>query len=78
MDYVMRGLKKLKEKSETNPLNDEKQKILQILESAEDFKHCEDPVRAGGLIESMNLTFNHVPGHLLTSKEVNIYIFQQI
>lgn len=44
--------------------------IMKYIQNVEDFKHCEDEVRAASLLEEYNLTLDHVPGHLLKSKEV--------
>lgn len=48
--------------------------IIKYIEQIEDFKHCEDEVRAAVLLEKYNLSLDHVPGHLLKSKEVNYSI----
>lgn len=50
------------------------EEMFKFIESLEDFKHCEDEVRAAALFESLKLTINHVPGHLIKSEEVNMFI----
>lgn len=44
--------------------------IVEYIEHVEDFKHCTDEIQAAILLEIYNLTLDHVPGHLLKSKEV--------
>lgn len=46
------------------------EEILKYIEKIEDFKHCEDEVRAASMLETYELSLDHVPGHLLKSKEV--------
>lgn len=48
----------------------EAEDVIKYIENVEDFKHCEDEIRAGRLLELHNLTLDHVPGHLLKSEEV--------
>lgn len=52
--------------------NSEFTEIIEYIKSVEDFKHCSDHVRAAALLETYKLTLDHVPGHLLKSKEVYI------
>lgn len=47
--------------------------ILKYIQDVEDFKHCEDEVRAAALLETYGFSLEHVPGHLLKSKEVKCY-----
>lgn len=47
--------------------------LLKYMEEIEDFKRCEDEVRAATLLETYGFSLDHVPGHLLTSKEVYEY-----
>jgi len=44
--------------------------LLKYMEEVEDFKHCEDEVRAASILETCKFSLDHVPGHLLKSKEV--------
>lgn len=44
--------------------------LLKYMEEVEDFKHCEDEIQAAVMLETYNFTLDHVPGHLLKSKEV--------
>lgn len=44
--------------------------IIEYIQKIEDFKHCEDEVQAASLLETYKLSLDHVPGHLLKSKEV--------
>lgn len=44
--------------------------LLKYMEEVEDFKHCEDEVRAATMLETYGFSLDHVPGHLLRSKEV--------
>lgn len=74
----MNGLKELKKKygdvdDHAISKHPKAVEIIKYLENVEDFKHCEDEVRAGGLVEINNFTLDHVPGHLLKSEEVWIY-----
>ncbi|CAL7947863.1 unnamed protein product [Xylocopa violacea] len=67
LKYVVRGLEEMKKSYGEDPTLTE---ILEYIEHVEDFKHCTDEVRAAGLLEMYKLTIDHVPGHLLKSKEV--------
>ncbi|KAF3422284.1 hypothetical protein E2986_09484 [Frieseomelitta varia] len=67
LKYVIRGLEEIKKSSIEDPTLME---ILEYIEHVEDFKHCTDEVRAAGLLEMYKLTLDHVPGHLLKSKEI--------
>jgi len=49
--------------------------LLKYMEEVEDFKHCEDEVRAASILETCKFSLDHVPGHLLKSKEVRIKYF---
>ena len=73
LKYVIRGLEEIKKSSIEDPTLME---ILEYIEHVEDFKHCTDEVRAAGLLEMYKLTLDHVPGHLLKSKEVHTYILK--
>lgn len=65
--YVIRGLEEIKKMhGEDTTLGE----ILEYIEHVEDFKHCTDETRAAGLLEMYKLTLDHIPGHLLKSKEV--------
>ena len=48
--------------------------LLKYMEEVENFKHCEDEVRAASMLETFGFSLDHVPGHLLKSKEVNANI----
>ncbi|XP_028050393.1 60 kDa SS-A/Ro ribonucleoprotein [Monomorium pharaonis] len=72
LKYVVHGLKKAKEdvtdeQIETNP---NLTQLLKYMEEVEDFKHCEDEVRAARMLETYGFSLDHVPGHLLKSKEI--------
>ncbi|XP_043795391.1 60 kDa SS-A/Ro ribonucleoprotein-like isoform X1 [Apis laboriosa] len=67
LKYIIRGLEEMKKSYGEDPTLTE---ILEYIEHVEDFKHCTDEVRAAGLLEMYKLTLDHVPGHLLKSKEV--------
>ncbi|KAL0112874.1 hypothetical protein PUN28_012254 [Cardiocondyla obscurior] len=72
LKYIIHGLNKTKtdvtidELEETPDIN----KILKYMEEVELFKHCEDEVQAAALLETSGFSLDHVPGHLLKSKEV--------
>lgn len=44
--------------------------LLKYMQEVEDFKHCEDEIRAAAMVETYDFSLDHVPGHLLKSKEV--------
>ncbi|XP_017880741.1 60 kDa SS-A/Ro ribonucleoprotein-like [Ceratina calcarata] len=69
LKYVVHGLKEAKEKGTSNE-DRSVAEVLEYIERVEDFKRCTDEVRAAGLLETYGLTLDHVPGHLLKSKEV--------
>lgn len=48
--------------------------VIKYLENVVEFKHCEDEVRAAGLLEMNNFTLEHVPGHFLKSEEVKEFL----
>jgi 60 kDa SS-A/Ro ribonucleoprotein len=65
------GFKKVKDTLPgQNIQNKSVEEIIKFFESIEDFKHCEDEIRSAALIDSLNLTLDHVPGHMLKSEEV--------
>ncbi|KZC11497.1 60 kDa SS-A/Ro ribonucleoprotein [Dufourea novaeangliae] len=67
LKYVVHGLEEIEKiYGEDSPFTE----IVQYIKNVEDFKHCTDEVRAAGLLEIHKLTLDHVPGHLLKSKEV--------
>lgn len=59
----------LEDQSENPNIN----KILKYIEDVKDFKRCEDQIRAASLLETNGYSLEHVPGHLLKSKEVGCY-----
>ncbi|XP_076232684.1 RNA-binding protein RO60 [Calliopsis andreniformis] len=67
LKYIIHGLEEIKKSyGEDSALSE----IIEYIEHVEDFKHCTDEIRAAGLLEIYKLTLDHVPGHLLKSKEV--------
>lgn len=72
LKYIVHGLEKTKkdvtvdQMEETPDIN----QLLKYMEEVEDFKHCEDEVRAASMLETYGFSLDHVPGHLLRSKEV--------
>ncbi|XP_046738503.1 60 kDa SS-A/Ro ribonucleoprotein-like [Diprion similis] len=67
LKYVLFGLKEAKKEFGDKP---EAKEVIQYIEQVEEFKHCEDEILAGRLLELYNLTLDHIPGHLLKCKEV--------
>jgi 60 kDa SS-A/Ro ribonucleoprotein len=65
--YVVHGLKEAKKDFGDKP---EAQKVMSYLQTIEDFKHCTDEHDAARLVEMHSLLLEHIPGHLLKSKEV--------
>lgn len=70
LKYIIHGMDKTREFLENKPENPTINDIVQYIQKIEDFKHCEDEVAAGLLLETYQLSLDHVPGHLLKSKEV--------
>ncbi|XP_012280335.1 60 kDa SS-A/Ro ribonucleoprotein [Orussus abietinus] len=68
--YIAYGFKDTKSHFQQSMDNEQLSEVIQYIENIEDFKHCEDEVRAARLIEVHNLTLDHVPGHFLKSEEV--------
>ncbi|XP_072765647.1 RNA-binding protein RO60 [Anoplolepis gracilipes] len=70
LKYIIYGMVKTKaalgDQSENPNINE----ILKYIEDVENFKHCEDEVQAAALLETYGYSLEHVPGHLLKSKEV--------
>lgn len=50
--------------------NSEASEVLHYLQALEDFKHMKDEQQAARYIEIYKFTLEHVPSHLLKSKEV--------
>ncbi|XP_046611310.1 60 kDa SS-A/Ro ribonucleoprotein-like [Neodiprion virginianus] len=67
LKYVLFGLKETIKDFGDKP---EAAEVIEYIQKIENFKHCEDQVLAGRLLELHNLTLDHVPGHLLKSEEV--------
>ena len=65
--YIIRGLEEINKSFDENS---EFTEIIEYIKNVEDFKHCSDQVRAAALLETYKLTLDHVPGHLLKSKEI--------
>ncbi|XP_034934542.1 60 kDa SS-A/Ro ribonucleoprotein [Chelonus insularis] len=65
--YVMYGLEKAKLEFGNELKASE---VLQLVERVEDFRHCEDAVRAAGLIRTYNYTLDHINAHLMKYPEV--------
>ncbi|KAL6449393.1 hypothetical protein ACFW04_000763 [Cataglyphis niger] len=70
LKYIIHGMEKTKAALEDQSENPNINEILKYLQNIEDFKHCEDEVRAAALLERYGYSLQHVPGHLLKSKEV--------
>lgn len=75
LKYIIRGFEEVKKSSGEDSVFTE---LVEYFEHIEDFKHCTDEVRAAGLLEIYKLTLDHVPGHLLKSKEVKLLIILSI
>lgn len=71
LQYIIHGMKHTRASLEKEADNPKINEIMEYIQKVEDFKHCEDEVRAAALLETYELSLDHVPGHLLTSKEVN-------
>ncbi|XP_031849518.1 RNA-binding protein RO60 [Nomia melanderi] len=67
LKYIVRGLEEIEKAYAEDSRFTE---IIQYIKNVEDFKHCTDEIRAAGLLEMHKLTLDHIPGHLLKSKEV--------
>ncbi|KAG5326532.1 RO60 protein, partial [Acromyrmex heyeri] len=73
LKYVIHGLEKIKKDMAADQIEEISPNInelLKYMEEIEDFKHCEDEVRAASMLETFGFSLDHVPGHLLKSKEV--------
>ncbi|XP_011506346.1 PREDICTED: 60 kDa SS-A/Ro ribonucleoprotein-like [Ceratosolen solmsi marchali] len=69
--YMLFGFKKLKETlPDPNTQSETAEEIMKFFESVEDLKHCKDRIRSAALIDSLNLTLDHVPEHMLKFEEV--------
>ena len=75
-NYIINGSKGLEKYIAENPERTEvENEIINYLESINNFKQCEDEHSAAALIETLNLTLDHVPGHLLKSEHVKFYYY---
>ncbi|TGZ53913.1 RNA-binding protein RO60 [Temnothorax longispinosus] len=71
LKYVIYGLEKTKtEMKSKSSEKKEIQELLKYMEHVENFKHCEDELEAASMLETNHFSLDHVPGHLLKSKEV--------
>ncbi|XP_029156043.1 60 kDa SS-A/Ro ribonucleoprotein-like [Nylanderia fulva] len=70
LKYILYGMVKIKADLEKQSENPNINKILEYIQEVEDFKHCEDEIQAAALLETYGLSLEHIPGHLLKSKEV--------
>ncbi|XP_011168506.1 60 kDa SS-A/Ro ribonucleoprotein [Solenopsis invicta] len=69
LKYMVHGMAKIKDAADQE--NDSSvTQLIEYIQQVEDFKRCEDEVRAAGLLEKYGFSLDHVPGHLLKSKEV--------
>ncbi|KAJ8681437.1 hypothetical protein QAD02_017224 [Eretmocerus hayati] len=68
--YTMFGLEKAKLVNTGNPLSESQEELIKFFQSIEDFKHCEDENSSAAMIDSLDLSLDHVPGHMLKSEEV--------
>ena len=66
--YAIFGLKRAKQLLGTAEGTEE---VFNYIQKVEDLRHCEDPVAAAAIATQNQFTIDHVPGHLLTSQEVN-------
>lgn len=67
LKYVMHGLEETKKSFGNNP---DVQELIEYFQRVEDFKHCEDKIKAADLLEKYEFTLDYVPGHMLKCKEV--------
>ncbi|XP_077267898.1 RNA-binding protein RO60 [Temnothorax americanus] len=71
LKYIIYGLEKTKKEMTLDSSEmQEIQELLRYMENVENFKHCEDESEAASMLETNNFSLDHVPGHLLKSKEV--------
>ncbi|KYN05003.1 PREDICTED: 60 kDa SS-A/Ro ribonucleoprotein-like [Cyphomyrmex costatus] len=71
LKYIIHGLEKTKKDiADQVELPSNIVDLLKYMEEIEDFKHCEDEIRAASMLETCGFSLDHVPGHLLKSKEV--------
>ncbi|XP_011863194.1 PREDICTED: 60 kDa SS-A/Ro ribonucleoprotein-like [Vollenhovia emeryi] len=72
LKYIIHGLEKTRKDVTSDQIEQTSNihQLLKYMEEVEDFKHCEDEVRAATLLETYGFSLDHVPGHLLKSKEV--------
>lgn len=70
LKYIICGIEKTKMALEDQSENPNINEILKYIEDVKDFKRCEDQIRAAYLLETNGYSLEHVPGHLLKSKEV--------
>ncbi|XP_015112539.1 60 kDa SS-A/Ro ribonucleoprotein [Diachasma alloeum] len=65
--YIVFGLEKAKLEFENES---RAQEVLELMERVEDFRQCQDPVRAAGLIRTHHYTLDHVHPDLMKSPDV--------
>ncbi|XP_008216494.1 60 kDa SS-A/Ro ribonucleoprotein isoform X2 [Nasonia vitripennis] len=71
--YILQGMKKMKEENVRKPqsnLSEVGGQLLVYFESIENVKHCEDEVRCAAYVDSLQLSLDHIPGHMLKSEEI--------
>lgn len=67
LKYIMAGLEVARNEFGDKP---DAQPVLNYLQAVEDFKHTKEEDQAARLLEMHDLTLEHIPMHLIKSKEV--------
>ncbi|GAB1861055.1 60 kDa SS-A/Ro ribonucleoprotein [Camponotus japonicus] len=70
LKYIICGIENTRMALEDQSENPNINEILQYIENVKNFKRCEDEIRAAYLLETNGYSLEHVPGHLLKSREV--------
>jgi len=73
LKYIICGIENTRMALEDQSENPNINEILQYIENVKDFKRCEDEIRAAYLLETNGYSLEHVPGHLLKSREVRCF-----
>lgn len=67
LKYLIKNLNEAREEFGNEP---SAQPVLAYLQAVEEFKHCHEEDKAARLLEQQKLSLEHVPTHLIKSKEV--------
>lgn len=76
--YVVKGIESTQKEFGVDGVSSEVQEIMTYLKAVHELKHTADEHVAARLIETHDLSFEHIPTHLLKSKEIWTCLIQRL